>query len=595
VIPPGPDTDLGPWCRNFTSGDKLFHTSSETLRPIYNYPMPNSTCGTDPGCLMPGCVQFRETTYKSGQQQWLGCSIVFPWWYGAGPSGNRTSLPCPLFDPDISTFTFRGGVYYNFMANYGHPYGAEDCHRNIMCSPSSLYFDTTQHSTLKWCQPTPPGFYSPQCNNTLLPCTTSVSMNLRYFYTHGMGVQTGCGIRSTAPATLSVYRPSFLMDPTFYLSAVITLEPLWNAPNPSGKPTILFGLFPQYYLGMLPVTEGVSRIALYHRNWTVTVQQAFIQTPPVLMTTSVPHSVAVQGDGTVITFWVDSSLVFTTAQDPSSATMGSLNMSGLPQMYTNGSLLHLGYFLANLTGDFINSTTLVNPYSSTDTFTAITISNVSVSSSIYMTTTTSSTDSPFSVSSLTQPQLANNSMDSLTTSITSDSTSSTVSTSSVIPTSSTTTSTTEQTRFSSAVTPSSSTIGDTSEIATTPLTSVETNTISATTGEYPTTDSVTTRTPQQDQKDPKLVVTSVPFTSPNDAKMTELIQSSEWSITNPDSPLMWIISGCIGFGVLFSVCYCAVRYKFDRSMGLTERGRRSVLRVGSSPLLPPPTEIVVAQ
>ena len=111
VMSPGPDTDLGPWCKNFTSGDKLFHTSSETLRPIYNYPMPNSTCGSNPGCLLPGCVQYRESAYRSGEQQWLGCSIVFPWWYGAGPAGNRTSLPCPLFDPNISTFTFRGNIY----------------------------------------------------------------------------------------------------------------------------------------------------------------------------------------------------------------------------------------------------------------------------------------------------------------------------------------------------------------------------------------------------------------------------------------------------------------------------------------------------
>jgi hypothetical protein len=487
-----PDTDLGPWCKNFTLIDKKFHTSNETARPIYNYPINNVTCGTNPGCLMPGCVMYRETVYKSGIQQWLGCSVVFPWWYGAGPAGNRTSLPCPLFDNLTSTFTFRGVEYYNFMRDYGHPYGATDCHKNIMCSPSTHYFDDTQYATLKWCQETPIGFYSPQCNNSLIACTvpTGVNMAVSYFSSHGRGVADGCGVRRTTPATIPnpAISPNSTTPIFSYLVNVVVSSLQW-AISTTSTTSIIFGLFPRFYIGLLPTGFGQVSIVFYHANWTVNSTASTVASAPVMISTDTVQGIAVQGDGKAISFWLNGQLVGSTyPQTVSTATVGSLNMTGLPTKYTDGSLVHVGFFSAGIIGDFVSATTSRNPYGTTDTFSDITVSDIRIVDNVVFTSTTTTTTTTVTITASTTTT------NTPPTTITTSASPTTTTTSTTTMTTTTTASGTTNITTSTTLATIAATVPPTTPTTSTTGTTIPTTTTSASNSVPPTTSTTMTST-----------------------------------------------------------------------------------------------------
>ncbi len=405
-----PDTDIGPWCENVTKRDDKFHISSRTDMPPYNFPMENATCNDPPGCTRPGCSVYRETWYKSGVQAWIGCTIVFPWWYAAGEPGNRTMLPCPKFDNLTSTFWFRGVEYMNFMTDFGHPYGAEDCHHNILCSPSTHYFDETQDATLKWCQETPIGFYSPQCNNSLVPCDppSNSDMRMQYFSTHGMGVPDGCQIRSTTPGLISTgFNVSeVLYSNIFSLGVSVKLDDssAWIPPG-DGIPSSVFGLLGGFMICINPTGMGKQvRLAFFHREWSVTEYSSFLYSEAVDWNASDEYAdITIEGNGTVINFWLDASLIGSVRQTVSTASIGQLNLPGLPKNYTDGTLLHVGFFSIGLPTDFQNATASDHPYT-TEMFTSMNVADVRASTELrfpYTTTTTSTTSTTTTIPTTT--------------------------------------------------------------------------------------------------------------------------------------------------------------------------------------------------
>jgi hypothetical protein len=391
--PVGNDPDTGPYCWHNQVLDK--YEMSPWRNDWIMYTGHWILCHLDRDCTAIGCCKWEETEYKSNV--WVpaphGCAPVFPWWYAAGPPGNRTMLVCPKFDNVTSTFTFRGEEFVNFMEHIGHILGEHDCHRNIMCSPTTHYFDDTQHDTLKWCQETPVGMYSPQCNNTLLPCTPMGDMRMRYFSSHGYGDPEGCEVRSIAPALVAAdpFDPS---SAVFSLRVYVELD--ISQPWPAmSQPAQVFGLLNRFMVGIQPTGEDrLVRLALFHRDWTVRPDAAILLTEPIdWADRDTRRYLVIEGNGAVIRFSVDGEQVASFLQEASTADIGAFNVSGLPSDIVNGTSMHVGFMAVGLESDYINGTA-PHPYT-TELFARMSVSDiVALGSLLTTTTTTTSTEPP---------------------------------------------------------------------------------------------------------------------------------------------------------------------------------------------------------
>lgn len=397
------DPDLGPYCYlNVTSGNLTtgFFASS-------GFMITNAVCRTS--CTQAGCSGVRESPFGSDVYSPMSqCAVAEAFHYAV--AGVQKESKCPYVDMNVSKFPFRGTQYLLQWYWLGWP-TMGDCMNAILCGPTSVYFDASQISTLKWCQPTPYGFYSPQCSNQLRPCNPPrnfADMSLGYWTSHGFGKPDGCGSKMIALAAISGIDISPIHTSTFtILASITTVTPSSIHPYPSW--TILFGTLLSFFVGIRLTTPSTAIISFFHASLTVGPFDTWIETPELPWEYSEPMQLAISNDGISVSIFIDSVLVLTVpSTTTNSYSIGTLSPSSLvPSNWS--SLVHVGPIFVTSPQFQAVTTGGINPYDfwTRDSTLDFAVANIRVVPQVFTTTTippiVTTTTTPLIVSTFTMP------------------------------------------------------------------------------------------------------------------------------------------------------------------------------------------------
>ena len=468
---PGPDIDIGPYCSiNSTSNSMVTGVFAS-----FGFLVTNTQCKGV--CSLAGCTWYRETSVNSGSFNLMNqCLVAESFYYSV--QGSMFETWCPFYDWNASVFTFKGRVYKDQWYWLGWP-TRDDCMQAVLCGPTSHFFDYSQTLSKAWCQPTPLGSYSPQCTNTILPCSapTNITGPTSFWTSHGYGHSSGCGMRMGTP--------SFLTAPT---SMVSGFTQSWNirfvltllGPFPtSPAQTIILGVFTKFFIGIKYIDISTVKLFVFHQYYD-SVSSVSISWYP--------------GETKIVAFYLDpvsqgiqfylNDLLLGPFIWLTWATLFLMphNISALPANAT--SLIHIGpyYTIAN---DFPDSTFPVNPYDN-QAQVDFQVCTVSLAAGNIVTTTTTTTSTTTRSTTTTSTTITTTTSTSTTTT-TSMSAPPATSTSSI--TTSTTTTSSSSTSMSIAPATSSSTTS--SNYTSTPTTSTSSATTSTSTTRLTSTSSTT--------------------------------------------------------------------------------------------------------
>ena len=378
------DPDFGPYCYidsttgNLTTG--IFASSG--------FVVTNAACRST--CSQAGCSLSRESPFGSGSYSLMSqCAVAEAFHYAV--AGSQRESKCPYVDMNVSKFLFRGTQYIVQWYWLGWP-TLGDCMNAVLCGPTSVYFDASQGSTLRWCQPTPKGFHSPQCSNQLLPCDPPPNigdMSLAYWTSHGFGKPDGCSAEMVALAAISGTDISAVLNPTTFtiLATITTIPPSSILSYPSW--TILFGTFLSFFVGIRLTTPSTAIISFFHASLTVGPFDTWIETPELPWFFAQPTSLAVSYDGIRVNIFVNSMLVSTVPSPMTSLhSIGTLSPTSLiPSNWT--SLVHIGPIFVTSSQFQAATTGGINPYDfwSRESFLDFSVSDIRIVEQVLTTTT----------------------------------------------------------------------------------------------------------------------------------------------------------------------------------------------------------------
>ena len=370
----GPDPDEGPYCF-FNSSTNRMTTS---VYVTSGFITTDSECGSN--CELAGCTEYRLNSVTSGTYTQLSRCVVAEAFHYSLP-GSRRELWCPAYDWNSSVFTYKGRVYKDqwYWLGWG---SAADCINAVLCGPTSHYFDTTQSSTLAWCQPVPDGMYSGTCSNGVRSCNIPAfadDMRLAFWTSHGFGDPNGCGVRLIAGGLISAVDTSALNGNQWSISVPIQL----HSPFVVGNDLIIIGTFLLFYIALAIVGPAHVILRVFHAQWTLTPTTAVILSDVVDWYPEESKLVIISLDRGVVSFFVNSARVGSVKASASTAYMPAVLTPQFTSLLTS-STMHVGPVFVN-DGDFTSSD---HPYHSTNDGIDATVGTVEIASSAFLPTTT---------------------------------------------------------------------------------------------------------------------------------------------------------------------------------------------------------------
>jgi hypothetical protein len=383
---PAPDTDGGPYC--------VFNTTTNRLQTSgfvsSGFLVSNQDCRSN--CALPGCTQYRLDSYTSFSYTKLNqCVVAEAFHYSL--AGAAREQWCDSFDLQRSVFSFRGQTYIDQW--YWLGWGTKnDCMNAILCGPTSHYFDSTQLSSLAWCQPVPAGKYSPACSNNVADCAAppwADDMRLAIWTSHGFGQPDGCGVRLVASALFTCIDVSSInLASPWTISATIGLGSIF----PPNTEMILFGSFLTFCISLRVIGPNMIDLSLYHRDLTVSGQVATVSSATIQWFPGEVRMISISLDAAGpyrLLYFIDGVFVSSSSVIPPllRASIGRFKTTQFTTIL-GPSTIHVGPVFAQAS-DFESSTTSApNPYLNWGTGGSLdfSISNIQISS-YTMTTTTS--------------------------------------------------------------------------------------------------------------------------------------------------------------------------------------------------------------
>jgi len=378
---PGTDTDIGPYCVIDPTTNKL-QTSTFVSS---GFLITNQDCRTN--CDLAGCTLYRRDSLAGSTYTKLShCVVAEAFHFSIAESRQETW--CDKFDLRRSVFIFRGQTYIDqwYWLGWG---SMNDCMNAILCGPSSHFFDSSQSQSLAWCQPVPPGKFSPTCANSIADCNIpswADGMKLAVWTSHGFGSAEGCGIRLVTPAIVKDIDVGALTGPVWTVSWTVQFQ----TPFIIGAETILFGIFLFFSLAIFFISSTIVRLEFFHNELTVsssttTVQSSDIQWLPG-ETRQISISLSTSG---MIQFYVDTRFVSESPTVPPlfRASIGRLTIAGFEEILSS-DIIHIGPVFVKASDFESSSTNGQNPYTSWIMGTDLTVGDIAFSRSAMTTTTT---------------------------------------------------------------------------------------------------------------------------------------------------------------------------------------------------------------
>ncbi|CAJ1363241.1 unnamed protein product, partial [Effrenium voratum] len=139
--------------------------------------------------------------------------------------------------------------------------------------------EADKYPAARVCESTTAGYWSPACNNSLLPCDAPAGMSasgfgaVGHFTSPGGGAADGCEITMAFPAArpfhLSLAVATLTPPFTVELFVNMTLDAIPVGESSSSSIAVLCGSFPSWYVALRRVSSGQAQIVFYHSRITL--------------------------------------------------------------------------------------------------------------------------------------------------------------------------------------------------------------------------------------------------------------------------------------------------------------------------------------